>query len=105
MQTSMKIKSAMLSKEALAEIVDLVRETFSISDSLILAFYKHDLVSQLKATIRQIENLEAKSKQKKLTRKEYTEIGKRHRQLCKLFHKKHSLWKELDNETNQSTTR
>ena len=98
----MDIKTNMLSKESLVEIVDAARESCVVPDSMIAGWYKHDLVSQLKATQQQIGKIEERTKNKKLTRSEYAALCKKHNQLCSLFHKKYKIYEELENATDKS---
>lgn len=97
----MKIKTNMLSKEALVEIVDVVREVKTVPDSLILAFYKRDLALQLKNITHQLEKIQKVPKEK-LTRKQYAAVCTKENRLVALGNKKLKLCKELENATIKS---
>ncbi len=98
----MNIKTNMLSKESLVEIVDAARKVMPLLESQITVWYTRDLVLQLKATQQQIGKIEEKAKDKKLTRSEYAALGKKHTQFRSLFHKKYKLYEELKNATDKS---
>lgn len=96
----MKIKAKMLSNESLVAIVEAVIEARLLPDDLILKYYQHGLVTQVKTIKRQLENIEKEAKNKKITRKKYALLRRKEQQLCSLGNKKIAILKELENATN-----
>ena len=91
-----KIESSELSKSALVEVVDAIRETKIIPDSLILKLYKHDLASQLFSIEKQLEAINVKLKNKKLSRNAYQDLVKKNNQLVLLANRKAQIYNGLE---------
>ncbi|MBL4901081.1 hypothetical protein JYT85_01425 [Desulfocapsa sp. AH-315-G09] len=91
-----KIESSELSKSALVDIVDAIRESKIVPDSLILKLYKHDLASQLLSIEKQLEAIKVKLKNKKLSRKAYQALAKKSNQLVLLANRKAQIYNGLE---------
>ena len=98
----MKITAKMLTNESLVEIVDAAIENSLLPDDVLLGWYKHGLISQVKSIQRQLEALGKKAKNKKLTRKEAVAIDRKQYRLATLGNKKIAILKRLENATDKS---
>lgn len=96
----MKITAKMLTNESLITIVDAAIEARRLPDDILLRFYKHDLITQLKAIERSLKRLDEKAKNKKLTRKEAVAIDRKQYRLATLGNKKIAILNGLENATD-----
>lgn len=96
----MKITAKMLTNESLIGIVDALIKAHRLPDDILLGYYKHGLITQVKAIERSLKRIEEKAKNKKLNRKELTALDRKQYRLAVLGNKKLEILKRLENATD-----
>ena len=96
----MKITAKMLTNESLVEIVDAAIKNSLLPDDVLLGWYKHGLIMQVKQIGLQLNRLTEKAKNKKLTRKEAVAIDQKQYRLATLGNKKIAILKRLEDATD-----
>lgn len=97
----MKITAKMLTNESLVSIVSAVLDAGLLPDDVLIKYYKSGLATQLNTIKRQLDDVQEKSKSKKLTRKQYVVLCQKEHRLIVLANKKLSIYRSLENATNQ----
>lgn len=94
----MKIKTDQLAKAHLVTIIDAMREKTISLESTIVTAYEVTLREQCNAIQRQMDAIDKKLENKKLSQKAYATLVKKYNQLGRLGNKKLKSLKELDQE-------
>lgn len=98
----MKITAKMLTNKVLVGIVQEVINAKLLPDHIILGYYRHGLIEQVKSIERQLQQLDKKAKNKKLTRKEAVAIDRKQYRLATLGNKKIAILNGLENATDKT---
>ncbi len=93
----MKIETKAFSKEALVELVNIIREKNFLPESVFVAWYRNDLSSQLNKIQKDLESIEKKLSNKKLSRKACIALLKKYKAMAASGNKKLAVYKELEN--------
>ncbi len=93
----MKVETKAFSKKALVGLVDIIREKNFLPESIFVAWYRNDLVTQLNQTQKDLEAIEKQFQQKRLPRKVQNGLVRKYKSLAVTGNKKIAILKELDN--------
>ena len=92
-----KIETKSLSKDTLVELVDIIRkETHMLPESLIVRFYRNDLINQVKGISKKYQKIEKELERGKLNIKTHNAKVNELNRLGTAGNKKLAILKELD---------